>query len=318
MLSFNSGKQVAIVCGGAHDDQIIYITDEKDEPEREVEDEADVFDILDDDDFKQSNYKNYSMKEKFLIAQSLIDANEDENKKNQKYLKDLHEDDKQLFLKLADMQDKLTFRLKKEFELSSGIMIPLPDENSERIYIAGKSGSGKSFLTAVYAREYHDLFPKRKIYIFTKHEKERAYKNIPHVEITCDDDMVKDEIDVKQFKKSLVIFDDCDHIQDKKISVNIKRFNNDLITTGRKYDIHTITLQHQLMDYKETRNLLNEANKVIFFNSASNYHVTRYLKVYVGLDPQQIKKITSLKSRWTMISLSIPTYVLHEHGIFML
>lgn len=308
MLSFQSGKEVAIVCGGEYDEQKIYITKEQDEPDREIEDEDDVFEILDEDDFKSSNYKNYSMKDKLKLANALS-----------KYNKDINSDsDDELFQKFDEMQGKITNRLKKDFELSSGIIIPIPDKESERIYIAGKSGSGKSFLTAIYAREYNEMFPKRKIYIFTKHDKEKAYKNIPHIEITCDDDMVKEEIKVTDFKKSLVIFDDCDHIQDKKISTNIRRFNNDLITTGRKYDIHTITLQHQLMDYKETRNLLNEANKVIFFNSASNYHVTRYLKVYVGLDPQQIKKITGLKSRWTMISLSIPTYVLHEHGIFLL
>jgi hypothetical protein len=304
MLSFESGKEVAIVCGGEYDDQKIYITKEEDEPEREIEDEEDVFEILDEDDFKSSNYKNFCMKDKLKLANALN--------------KHIEPDEEELFEKYADMQNKITERLKKEFELSSGIIIPIPDKESERIYIAGKSGSGKSFLTAIYAREYNEMFPKRKIYIFTKHAKEKAYKNIPHIEITCDDDMVKEEIKVLDFKKSLVIFDDCDHIQDKKISTNIRRFNNDLITTGRKYDIHTITLQHQLMDYKETRNLLNEANKVIFFNSASNYHVTRYLKVYVGLDPQQIKKITGLKSRWTMISLTIPSYVLHEHGIFIL
>lgn len=305
MLSFESGKEVAIVCGGEYDEQKIYIKKEEDKPDREIEDEDDVFEILDEDDFKKSNYKNFNMKDKLKLAKAL-------NKRIDPDSED------ELYDKYSEMQNKITERLKKEFELSSGIIIPIPNEESERIYIAGKSGSGKSFLTAMYAREYNEMHPKRKIYIFTKHEKEKAYKNIPHIEITCDDDMVKDEIKVTDFRKSLVIFDDCDHIQDKKISQNIRRFNNDLITTGRKYDIHTITLQHQLMDYKETRNLLNEANKVIFFNSASNYHVVRYLKVYVGLNPEQIKKITGLKSRWTMISLSIPTYVLHEHGIFIL
>ena len=72
------------------------------------------------------------------------------------------------------------------------------------------------------------------------------------------------------------------------------------------------------MDYKQTRNQLNESNKVVFFNSGVNYHIVRYLKTYVGLDPQTIKRITALRSRWTMISLSIPMYILHEHGLFMI
>ncbi len=304
MLSFNSGKKVAIVCGGEDDDLPIYITQEEDEPDREVEDDDDVFDVLSDDDFKSSKYKKHTVKDRLKLAKAL--------RKNQEPL------DEYLIDQYNQMNMKLHERLKKEFNLTSGVMVPIPDDKSERIFIAGKSGSGKSVLTAMYAREYNEKFPKNKIYILTKHEKESAYSKIPHIEITCDNEMVEEPIDVKMFSNSLVIFDDCDHIQDKKISTNIKRFNNDLITTGRKYNIHIITLQHQLMDYKETRNLLNEANKVVFFNSASNYHITRYLKVYVGMDPQTIKRVIALKSRWTMISLSIPTYVLHEHGIFLL
>ena len=137
MLSFDSGKEVAIVCGGAHDEQKIYIKlEETEEPERDAEDEYDVFDILDDDDFKQSNYKNYSMKEKVKIAQALIDASDDKAIKHFKLHtndNDDSEEDEELQTKMADMHDKLHFRLKKEFELSSGIMIPIPDRESERI-----------------------------------------------------------------------------------------------------------------------------------------------------------------------------------------
>lgn len=306
MLSFDSGKPVAVICEDTHE-TILYIknTDNKDEdPDIELSDDEDVFDVLSDDDFNEKAYKKYTMRDKLKLAKALRLQEEPSDD----YLVD----------KYNTLEQKLNKRLKTQIDLPYGCMIPIPDENSERIYIAGKSGSGKSCLTALYAREYHEMFPSRKIYIFTKHEKEKAYSKLPHTEITCDDELVTEPIDVKMFSNSLVIFDDCDHIQDKKISENVRRFNNDLITTGRKYNIHTITLQHQLMDYKETRNLLNEANKVVFFNSASNYHITRYLKVYVGLEPDVIKKITGLKSRWTMINLSLPTYVLHEHGIFIL
>src|SRR5205814_305111 len=105
-------------------------------------------------------------------------------------------------------------------------------------------------------------------------------------------------IEITTLKNSLVIFDDCDHIQDKGVYNRLRELNNDLLTAGRKYNIHMITLQHQLMDYKATRLLLTEANKVVFFNSTNNYHITRYLKVYAGMDPNAIKKITKLRSRW--------------------
>jgi hypothetical protein len=197
-------------------------------------------------------------------------------------------------------------------------MIPLPSNDSERIYIAGKAGSGKSYLTALYAYEYHTMYPKNKIFIFTKHNQEKNYKLVPHKEILHDNELLLEPIDITLLSDSLVIFDDCDHVQNKVIQKNLRSLNDDLITAGRKNNTYVITIQHQLMDYKDTRNLLNEANKVVFFNSGSKYHITRYLKVYAGLEPNTIKKILALKSRWSMISLDIPSYLLHEHGIFII
>jgi len=218
-------------------------------------------------------------------------------------------------------------------------MITIPSEKSERIFIAGKAGSGKSCLAALYGSEYQSMFPKNDIYLFTKHESEVAYKDLDHTEILCtdlkniDNEPASSEDDedeplgpsepsnplqITKFSNSLVIFDDCDHIQDKDISKRLSAFNNDLITAGRKYGIYVVTLMHQLMDYKATRNLLNESNKVFFFNSSSSYHITRYLKTYAGLSPEVIKKIMRLKSRWSMLYLGTPGYLLHEHGIFII
>ena len=303
MISFKKGKPVAIVCGGDYDNKTIHITEEDEKPDRNI-DEEDIYDLLDDEDFNLTKYKRLPLKDRLKLARALkrqIEPLED-------YLAERYHRN----------SIKLDNKLKKELTLETGCMVPIPAEETERIYIAGKSGSGKSCLAAIYAREYHSMFPKRKIIIFTKHEKDKAYEGIPHREVLCDDPILKKPIKVTSLSNRLVIFDDCDHIQDKTINDNVRRLNDDLITTGRKYNIHVLTLQHQLLNYKDTRNLLNEANKVVFFNSSCNYHITRYLKTYVGLAPEMIKKITGLKSRWTMISLSIPSYIMHEHGIFII
>lgn len=303
MISFTQGNKVAVVCGGEYNDKIIRITKEEQEPDRNL-DEEDIYDLMDDDDFNKNKYKIFPIKDRLKLTKSL-----------KQHIEPL---DEYLVSKYKIVSEKLKEKLKKELILHSGVMVPLPHEQSERIYIAGHAGSGKSCLTAMIAYEYHKMFPKRKIYIFTKHHKEKAYKTIKHVEILCDNEILQNPIQITSLSKSLVIFDDCDHVQDKVINNNLVKLNNDLITGSRKYDTHVITLGHQLMDYKATRNLLNEANRVVFFNSGSKYHTTRYLKVYCGLDPQVIKKITSLKSRWVMISQTIPQYVLHEHGIFII
>lgn len=304
MLSFDSGKAIAVVCGGEYDDKTIYIKNEEDEPDRNLEDE-DVYDILDDDDFiMNKKYKKYTVRDRNKITKAIKQG--------------IEPLDEYLIEQYDHLRQKVNDRLKKELELSCGTMIPLPDEKSERVYVAGKAGSGKSRWASIYAQEFHKMFPKKKIYIFTKHESEKAYHNVPHIEITHDNEILQSPIDIVKLSKSLVIFDDCDYVQDKFVEKNLRNLNDDLITAGRKYDIYVLTLQHQLMAYKQTRNILNEANKVIFFNNSTKYHITRYLKTYIGLDPNMIKKINALKSRWTMLCLETPSYVLHEHGIFII
>jgi cytidylate kinase len=303
MISFKKGTNVAVVCGGEYDETNIYVNNEDTESDRNL-DKADIFDILDDEDFNMNKFKRYPLRDRLKLEKAL--------KQQVEPLDDY------LISKYKQISTKLHDKIQKEFEISSGVMIPIPSKESERIFVAGKSGSGKSIFAATYAKEYHLLFPSRKIYIFTKHEKENAYSTINHIEVTCDDELLLSPVDIKILSNSLVIFDDCDHIQDKQIHENVQRLNNDLITTGRKYNIHVMTLCHMLMDYKATRSQLNEANKVVFFNSTSSYHISRYLKMYAGLSKEMIKKIMGIKSRWTMLSVSIPSYVLHEHGIFMI
>lgn len=305
MISFKGQERekVSVICGGEYNDKFVYITEEKPEPARNL-DEEDVYDLLDDEDFNMNRFKRFPIKDRLKLIKAL--------KQGQEPL------DEYLVDKYKNMSEKVNDKLKKELVLESGVMIAIPSDN-ERVFVAGKSGSGKSFWAALYAKEYKTKFPKRKVIIFTKHKKEKAYKIVPHKEvIVTENELVQEPIDITLLKDTLIIFDDCENLQDKKIGKNMRSLNTDLLTSGRKYNISVITLQHQLMEYKETRNLLNEANKVIFFNSGSAYHITRYLKVYAGLDPATIKKIIALKSRWTMISLSIPTYILHEHGLFII
>jgi hypothetical protein len=304
MISFESGKAIAVICGGQYNDQKLYVKndDNNEKPDRNILNE-DVYDILDEDDFNMNKYKKLPVKERNKLERAL--------KQQQEPL------DEYLLGKYHKVNNKLNEKLKKEFDLSTGVMVPLPSDESERIYIAAMTGAGKSCLAAMYGYEFKNKFPKKQIYLFSKHEKEKAYKNVLHKEILCDDEMLLEPIDIKLFSNSLLIFDDCDNIQDKEVSKNMTKFINDIITAGRKYGIYCVILGHQLMNYKETRNILNECNRIVFFKTGSVYHITRYLKVYCGLDPFTIKKIIALKSRWSMISQSVPSYVLHEHGLFI-
>jgi hypothetical protein len=322
MLSFNSGKKVAVVSDIIYDDddkeekhpigygdlhgQNIYVKEEKDRDNKDDRqlDEDDIFELLDDDDFNINKYKKLPMRDRQKLVKAL--------KQKMEPLDDY------LVPKYRNMSSKINDRVNKEYELVSGTMIPVPNEEPERVYIAGKSGSGKSRIARKYAIEYLKIFPKRKVFIFTKHIDEKEYKTLKYFEIHHEDEILREPVDITQMENSLVIFDDCDKIQDKKILKNVMGIIADVIACGRKYNIHSVVLMHQLMNYRDTRDILNELNKVVFYNNTSKYHITRYLKVYAGLSSETIKKIMALKSRWSMLSVEHPQYLLHEHGIFMI
>lgn len=314
MLSFKTGNPIALVCGGQYDGKKLRITEDQEHPDQEPP--HDILELLDNLDLhERGGRKALKAKDRLILQLALSRGDEPQESR----LSEIYHRGK------TRIQDKLKYELNLEDEGQIQILPPAPtSENpTERIYIAGKSGSGKSYLACFYMLEYLRMptpagSPPRKVILFSRHEEEKTYQHIPHIAVKLDKGFTEEALDVKLLANSLCVFDDTDNIQDKAISVAIRRLNDDLISNGRKYGISVLTLAHQLMNYSHTRNILNEANRVIFFNSGSNYHIQRYLKIYAGLSKEQIKKIMDIKSRWTCISHSIPAYVLHQTGAFVL
>lgn len=319
MLSFTQGEPIAAIVGGHYDGRILRLVQEANDetaPDRSLEDE-DLFDILEEKDLKKrvKDFRMLNVRDRMKLQLALELGQEPIDE----HLGDVY----------RRSRSKLNDHLKKDLSLSDGCMVVLPSRNTERVFIAGKSGSGKSTLAALYMREYLEMFPDRRIILISRHKDEPAYRTIKHVEIPIElfagaNEEVEEPgtlakpIELTDIANSLIVFDDTDNIQDKETTRILKALNDDIISNGRKYNIHCITLAHQLMDWGKTRNLLNEANKVIFFNMGSKYHIERYLKQYAGLKKEDVKKIEGLKSRWTMIANTIPMYVVHEHGAFII
>jgi hypothetical protein len=201
---------------------------------------------------------------------------------------------------------------------AGGSFILHPSETPERVYVAGPSGAGKSTITAQYVREFHEMYPKRSIFLFSTHDGERAYEELPVTQIDLDQEFLDDPPGLAELKESLVIFDDTDNLQDKGLQKAVQAVNNDLLANGRKHGIYTITLNHQISDYSRTRTQLNEANRVVVFpNAGGTYHITRFLKVYAGFDKVQIKKFLDTSSRWACLGTTIPGYVITENEVYL-
>jgi hypothetical protein len=300
MLSLTHGKKIARVVGTNEPQKFIYLTDEKEEPEIE-QDPADILDELEDFRTAGGRTKRIPQLARARILYALRNGGAPHG------YEDIYERNKQ----------KVIQTRKKQYDLQAGFLSLIPADGSERVYITGRSGAGKSTLCARYMVEYLIKYPERKILLFSTHENEPAYAQIPHIPVLINDEMLNDPLSVQDLENTLVVFDDCDNLQDKEHSKAIYALVDDLIANGRKYGIHVIFLAHQMMNYKATRNILNEAQKVVFFPAGGTYHQKRYLKEYAGFNPPDIKKILSFRSRWVCCCLEVPLYVIHEHGVYI-
>lgn len=313
--------RVCRIKGGFNNDKIIYLN-QKDNCEKVEMNYSNPIDYFDEDFYKVGNYKLMSTKDRENLRNKMIyELNEESDDDNESYESDNSED-----MKMQPYIEKLKpiiqAKCKYNIELyDGGKTLICPSTLPERVYISGQNGSGKSYLSGIYSKEYNKLFPKNKIIIFSVHEKDEAYddvKKLVRVNLK-DEELIKSPLEVPKFKNSLIIFDDCDRIQDKKIKAFIDSFEIDILTNGRKYGIYVLTLSHMLMDWKNTRNKINECSRIIMFGqSGSKYHITRFLKIHGGLEPQQIKKIFSLPSRWFCISMNYPNYILYDTGVYLL
>ena len=122
---------------------------------------------------------------------------------------------------------------------------------------------------------------------------------------------------MKDFKDSLLIFDDTDCIKDKKIKLKVDKILDEVLQVGRHYNISALITRHTACNSKDTKMILAESHSyVIFPNGLGNKAITYLLDNYLGLDKKQIKKIKSLKSRAITINRTFPMSVVSEKECF--
>jgi hypothetical protein len=197
---------------------------------------------------------------------------------------------------------------------------PIPQKKSERIYVPAPSGSGKSTFIGMYLTELRKKYKKRPIYIFSRVEEDKpldAFKNtfrIPLTRKTFEDD----PLEIENFKDGILIFDDIDTILDKPLVKYIRNFRDDVLETGRHYDITIISTSHIITNFLATRTLINEANAVVLFPKGSSFYaVSNFLERYMGFSKRQIRMVENLNTRWIWFWKEYPKYAVYERGVFI-
>ena len=197
----------------------------------------------------------------------------------------------------------------------------LPSINvTERLYIAGPSGSGKSYYISKWLgmnRKIYKNKNKKDIYIFSRIQKDHALDKFNPIRPDIED-LVEEPMRGEDLVNSICIFDDIDSISDKVVKQAVYDLQTDLLTTGRHFHITVICTSHLIMNSNETKFAVNEATSVTFFpRSGQTYQIKRFLKEYCGCEKHIIDKIMKLPSRWVTYRRVYPPVFIHEKGAFM-
>ena len=199
----------------------------------------------------------------------------------------------------------------------------IPSKKRERsiLYITGASGSGKSYYTMMYVKEYKKIFPKNQIYLFSALDSDDTLDKIKEIKrVKLDQKFYDTVFEINDFKDSLIIFDDTDCINDKLLKQKLSEILDMLLQTGRHSKSSVIFTSHLPNNGLQTRMILAECHSITIFLATLGGRSLKYLlDGYLGLDKHQIKKIKDigiLNSRWITIVKSYPMVVLYEKGAF--
>lgn len=309
MLNYEKGRPIAKVSGGQYDGEIIYI-----------------------DEDTNGNYINSDLKKSKKDPLSYLD-NGFYGKKRKKKMRsmDINTLNKHIKLKrkpldddMADAYDEaikvIDDKFGKEIIIEDeGIITPLPNKDKvERLYIAGPSDSGKSSYASRYVSEFRKMFRNKKFYVFSRSDEDPIIDKNSPLRIEMNEKLIEKPIAPNELKNTIVLFDDIDTGKTSKIRNAVQDLRDDLLQTGRKEFVYTLTVSHILLDYQNTRVSINESTSVTFFPKFAPAHAIQFLKRYAGLKKDQIDKIMDLPSRWVTFYKTYPTYIIYEKGCYLL
>ena len=229
-------------------------------------------------------------------------------------------------------QNKKT-KVELEFHQKFEILPNTSPDKRDVMYIAGASGSGKSYITKQIIDNYAKLFPKRKIFIVSRLDEDQTLdaiksKNIIKLDIA---DLAENGFDVNNplFYKSAFILDDVDDLPDKNQQKAVQDMLNSIAIMGRLHKkkkdeegketgqggISLFFLTHYISNFSRTRIILNEATQYVLYPKSTATNQLYYiLNKYIGLERKEIMKLKKMGSRWIVVHKNYPNYIIGQYS----
>ena len=236
-----------------------------------------------------------------------------------KNIKDSKAKDKKVYLS-SDADAKNNY---DNVETKSNELFQLvKDPESERIvlYVVGASGSGKSYWTTQFVKQYKTTNKNKKVYLISPILDDKNINSLKPTRLNPESQaFVEDPPEVEDFKNSLLICDDIEAYSNKKTVLRIMNLINSILATGRHFNISLLFLVHNATQGNMTKLLLLESQGLVLFPSNMTGKSSKYLlDKYLGLDKDQIKRIKKMRSIAITIMKTYPMILVAENEIINL
>jgi Cdc6-like AAA superfamily ATPase len=211
-------------------------------------------------------------------------------------------------------------------------LLPNTGEHRQTLYVAGRSGSGKSYFTAQYMRDWLRYNPKktgRVIYIFSSLTSDKVFDDIikSHPDqvhrVTVDKALIENPInlDTEIEHGSMLIFDDIDVLPTKERKY-IASLIMGVLQIGRHFNLSVVITSHLInggIDRNASRIIHSESHYTVLFpNGLARTHLNYYFENYAGISKDQQALLLKQRSRAVIISKTYPAFGLTEKKIFPL
>jgi hypothetical protein len=208
--------------------------------------------------------------------------------------------------------DNIKLEKNEEFEA-----IPRTDI-IQKMYIVGPSGSGKSTYASKFIKKYLKQNKDNEFFLLSRVFEDDVLDKLDPFRIEINESLVNDPIEPEDVSEALVLFDDCALVKDKQLRNSVLNLQDSIAELGRHYKTTLVVVAHQLLDWKNSRVIINEASDVVIFpRGGSVQPYKQFLERYMGLSKKQIAEILKLKSRAIHVMKSYPNMILYNKGAFL-
>lgn len=207
---------------------------------------------------------------------------------------------------------------------------PIPYINNETprlfYFVAGASGSGKSFYIKNILEQYNFYFKKSPIYLISEKKNDENYKHIKNMEI-IDKEEILDlnekiapyEYFISETGQSLVLFDDVEiYKKDKNISESFNKIVDSIATVGRSVGISAIYVNHGLINVSQSNisQLIFESTRIVIFpNHTIKSQIKYFLKKRLLFEDDLINRILKINTRSCTIDV-LNKCIISDYEIF--